>query len=106
LAFPKEEMKNVKIPLLNFDTEFKGKIGSIYEEILEEEGISLRDFIIRQLPKMVSLSEKRDAFVEVKDLKIGRLTTDELYKGKKKQRVSFTLPKGSYATILIRNLEF
>ena len=43
-------------------------------------------------------------FADVSELSIGKLEDDELNKGMKKVRVKFTLGKGSYATIVIKEM--
>jgi len=97
--------KNTKIPLIGFGTEMKNKqIKDIAEKIMEKENISYRDFIIRQIPELSSEGNERVMFVKIKNLKISKLEKDELNKGKKKVKVSFCLPKGAYATNVIKTL--
>ncbi|MBI2672145.1 tRNA pseudouridine(13) synthase TruD [Candidatus Woesearchaeota archaeon] len=90
--FLKKKIKNFKIPLLSFDTELKGEIGKIYKKILKKEWITLSDFLVKEMPFLVSDTQYRDAFVEVKDLK------------KKGNYIYFTLSKGSYATVFLKKL--
>lgn len=99
-----KKIKNIKIPIAGFGTEFKNKeIEKIIKNILKKEKISLRDFIINQIPEISSEGNERNLFVEIKDLKF-KIENDELNKGKKKCVVDFSLPKGSYATIVIKYL--
>jgi len=86
-VFLKKKIKNFKIPLISFDTEEK-----IYDKILKKEGIKKNDFILRQFPELVNETVYRDAFVNIQNLKI------------KDNTVEFELPKGSYATIVIKKL--
>ena len=71
---------------------------------MQEEDLSFNDFIIKQIPELTLEGELRNVFVEVKDMKIGKKEQDELNPEKKKVKVSFTLPKGSYATMLIKRI--
>ena len=82
----------------------EGRIGEIIEAIMEKEGITDRDFIIRKIPEISAEGTERDMFIEVKDLEIGNLEDDELNNGKKKSRIKFFLQKGSYATEFIRQV--
>ncbi|MEK6936836.1 MAG: tRNA pseudouridine(13) synthase TruD [Nanoarchaeota archaeon] len=91
-VFIKKKIKNFKIPLLNFDTVLKGDIGKVYKNIMKKENIILKDFLVKQYPFLVSDTQYRDAFFKVKNLK------------KKGNFIYFILPKGSYATILIKKL--
>ena len=98
------KLDNIKIPLINFDSKFNDKgIEKLYLNILEKEEIKQRDFLIREMPELINLGVERDAFVVVKDLSF-KYENDELNKRKLKCLLSFTLPKGSYATILIKKI--
>lgn len=98
LAFPTEEtIEQVKFPLVSFDTEMEEETEKIAEETLKKEGINARDFIIRQLPELLSQTEYRAGFAEIKKLIIGKLDG-------KTQKISFELQKGSYATVALKTL--
>ncbi|MFH0798461.1 MAG: tRNA pseudouridine(13) synthase TruD [Candidatus Woesearchaeota archaeon] len=94
---------DIEIPLLQFDTELSGEVKKIYEKIMKAEGLSMKDFIIRQLPDLLSSTLYRKAFAEVKDFS-SEISDDELNPGKRKQVLEFMLPKGSYATIVVKSL--
>jgi len=101
-----EKFKELKIPLIGFGHEDYDNIEvqEIIDEIMAEENLSYADFIIKQIPELTLEGESRRVFVEVKDMKVGKKEHDELNSGKKKVRVSFTLPKGSYATMVIKKI--
>ena len=99
--------KNFKIPIAGFGTEFKDYdaiIEKIINKIMDDEGLCLRDFIIRRIPELSSEGGIREMYAEAKNLKIGKLEDDELNKGKKKIKISFILDKGCYATEFIKQL--
>jgi tRNA pseudouridine13 synthase len=101
-----EKFKDLKFPLIGFgheDVENK-EIQEIIDEIMDEEHLSYTDFIIKQIPELTLEGELRKVIVPVHDMEIGRKITDELNTGKKKIKVSFMLPKGSYATMVIRRI--
>jgi len=103
-VFPDKDLNNIKIPIVGFGTEFKNKkIKDISSELLKKEGITLRDFIIRGMPELASEGDERNMFVIAEDIKT-KAEKDELNKNKKKYIISFTLPKGSYATIVIKKI--
>ena len=94
LAFTQKKIKNIEISLLAFDTEFTNEeIEELYKKEMEKEGISLKDFIFRSFPDLMGSSITRSLFVEVQDCKV------------EGNWISFSLPKGSYATIAIRKIE-
>jgi len=104
-VFAKEIIKKLKIPLVGFDDKIiKPELKKIIKEIMEKEEINFNDFIIKQMPELSQEGESRNAFFEASNLNIKKLEKDELNSGKKKIAVSFTLPKGSYATIVIKYL--
>jgi len=101
-----EKFKELKIPLVGFGHEDldDNEVQEIIDGIMEEENISYSDFIIKQIPELTLEGELRNVFVVVKDMKIAKTMKDELNDGKKKVKVSFTLPKGSYATLVIKRI--
>jgi len=72
--------------------------------LLKKDGIKLADFKMPRTPELASAGGTRPASVKASKLKIGGLLADELNAGKKKVKVSFELPKGAYATLLIKIL--
>jgi len=92
-------IKIKEVPLIGFGTDLDDffEIKEVIEKILEKERLKLNDFIIKQIPELSLEGGLRKVFVEVKDFKV-------LEKGKKKIKVSFTLPKGSYATMVIKEI--
>lgn len=100
----KEKINIEKIPLLGFGTEFEGEIKEIYEKILFDENITLRDFILRDFPEISLEGDYRKVKMKIEDLEILKEEEDELNKGKKKVVVEFFLQKGAYATMAVRNM--
>lgn len=101
--YSKISVKNQKIPLVGFGTELTGKIGKIIEKILEENEVTQRDFILREIPGLSEDGQDRDLIIEVKDFKMA-YSDDELNSGKTKCKLEFNLPSGSYATIIVKTL--
>ncbi len=101
-----EKFKNEKtIPVIGFATDFKNKeVEKFVNGLLKKDGISKRDFIIKQIYYASSEGDERKVYADVEDLEIGDLEDDDLNKGKKKCVIKFKLQKGSYATIVIKNL--
>ncbi len=55
------------------------------------------------MPELASEGDERNMFVKAEKLNI-KTEDDELNKDKKKCIISFVLPKGSYATIVIKKI--
>ena len=88
---------------MNFDFEANSEEDSIMQEILSQEGIQAKYFVLKQFPEAISETQYRNGFVEVKDFKVLEFSNDELNEGKMKQVISFSLPRGSYATVFIKS---
>jgi len=109
LAFPAlfkgtEEIPE-ELPIVAFDTEFfDAQAEKAYETLLKKDGITLRDFAIKQFPNLVTSSPKRQSFMVAEGFRTTDYSEDEFNKGKMKQAMEFSLPKGSYATLVIKAL--
>ena len=103
-VFCSGKIENIKVPVLGFGTEFKDKkLEKIYTEILNEEKIKLNDFIFKEIPELVSEGVDRDLIVNIKDLKV-KYFDDERNKEKRKAVLRFSLPPGSYGTIVVKKM--
>jgi tRNA pseudouridine13 synthase len=93
-------------PLVGFDTELpEGFPGTWMREILGAEGIEAKDFELPRTPEIASRGSWRPAQVPTPPVGIREETgggaTEE---GASGVWLSFALPKGTYATILVREL--
>jgi tRNA pseudouridine13 synthase len=89
----------IQIPLIGFDyqpSQTTPEIAQIYDTLLQEEQISPRDFISRQLPHSTKEGTTRPLVVDITQLSVTQ-TQDTV-------RCSFCLPKGSYATVAVAQL--
>ena len=69
-----------------------------YDSIFKKEGITKKSFIIRSIPEISAEGAERNVIVDVRYFK-----TLEFSNGV--QKISFYLPKGSYATEAIKQLD-
>ena len=76
----------------------------IYGKALVAEGIGYRDFLIPSLTGMSLEGGMREGIAEITGLEMGQLEEDELHDGMHKVNISFTLKKGSYATMAVKAL--
>ncbi len=84
---------------------YKSRLGNdnfskSIKSLLEEDGVDLDVFLCKRMPEIALEGDFRDAFVKIDNFELGKIENDELGKNKK-LKVSFELPKGSYATVLI-----
>ncbi len=74
------------------------KPGEIEREALENEWIELKDFEIHGMPDLTSEGLRRKLWIEPKDFKV-------LERGENWIKLTFSLPKGCYATTALNYLE-
>ncbi len=101
-----EELKNVKIPLVGFDTVLNPK-NDVHKKVIEAMKsleIEKSDFLMKSMPEMKTTGNERNAVIEIKDFKVKEISEDELNPGKMKTVLEFTLPPGSYATVVLEKI--
>ncbi len=91
----------ITAPLPGYVTEFaSGRPGEIENEVLKELGVSLEGFNVEEFPEMSSKGTRREVLLQVEPK--FEVAEDELNPGKSKAVLEFMLPKGSYATTVLR----
>jgi tRNA pseudouridine13 synthase len=77
-----------------------GKPGEIEAVVIKEENVPLEGFKVHQMKKVGSTGQRREILLKVKPEY--SIDEDELNPGKFKANLHFCLPKGSYATVVLR----
>ncbi|MCC7576958.1 MAG: tRNA pseudouridine(13) synthase TruD [Methanomethylovorans sp.] len=91
----------VTAPLFGYDTEMASGIpGEIESAIIEELKLTPEDFQLQEIPSMASRGQRREILLNVQPR--FEILADELNTEKLKVMVDFSLPKGSYATTVLR----
>ena len=80
-----------------------GEIGDLLDRVLTAENIELRQIRVKYPRDSFFSKGSRRAMIHPSNLDCST-ETDELYPGRKKLRLTFELPRGSYATILVKRL--
>jgi len=84
----------VTLPLIGKDTPLDlGRMGEEARAVLEEEGVRVEDFGVRAMPDLASAGLRREVLLRVKP---------EIAAEQGAARMRFFLPKGSYATTVLR----
>ena len=103
-AFEAGKMR-LAFPLIGFkQRKSLGLQGEIEKQILEEEGISQENFKISAMPEITARGELRTAITPLNNFSLNEIAEDSANLSKHKAKASFTLQRGSYATILLREL--
>lgn len=98
--------EDYEIPLVGYKTDLKDeKPENLMEDILEEEGVSQDDFRLSDFPELRSEGSYRRAFADFRNFEVLDIDEDSLNMARNKMTVKFDLPKGSYATVLLREIQ-
>ncbi|MCD6368568.1 MAG: tRNA pseudouridine(13) synthase TruD [Thermoproteales archaeon] len=91
--------------VIGYNTILAGGLpGEIEREVLESEGIKPEEFKVKHFPEASAKGYLREGLMEVKSFKVLSIAEDPLNKGKNMLAITFTLGKGFYATVLLREL--
>ncbi len=101
-----ETIKDGRIhaPIIGRKTVLSGDVRNIYEEILNEEEIDVNIFQNPIIQKIGGQGTSRAISFLPDDLQIENVLEDETNSTKTKTEISFKIPKGSYATELLREI--
>jgi tRNA pseudouridine13 synthase len=98
-------MRGMVLPVPGYDTtEADPVVKSILEAVLQGEGIALSDLRVRQMHRIRVGGVERSALVLPEDFEADAPLPDDQYPGRWKVALRFFLPRGSYATMLIKRL--
>ncbi|MDF1532936.1 MAG: tRNA pseudouridine(13) synthase TruD [Methanosarcinaceae archaeon] len=91
----------VTAPLIGYSTEWaSGQQGEIEHRIFENSGVPIEGFKVPAMPELASKGLRREILLYAQPEYVA--SEDELNTGKTKAVLDFSLPKGSYATTLLR----
>ena len=109
LAETNEKVKmgreRVALPLIGYKQRLsKGVMGRIEEQILEIEGVKAEDFKIDFLPELSSRGVLRTAISPIKNFRAASISRTTGNLKTHQVTLEFTLLRGSYATVLLREI--
>ncbi|MFW5852646.1 MAG: tRNA pseudouridine(13) synthase TruD [Nanoarchaeota archaeon] len=97
------KLEQEDFPIIGFYFRPSAIIDKISRPILNQEKITPRDFVIRELPFLSAEGGSRDIYLKPEEINYV-VEDDEINKKKRKAILEFTLRKGSYATSFIEQL--
>jgi len=98
-----EGRMRVAIPLIGFkQSPSKGVQGEIEMGILETEKVDPQGFRVSFMPETSAPGELRAILAPMIDLSVEKASRDSVNSSKREVRLGFTLHRGSYATVLLR----
>jgi len=105
VTYSQGEFSFLKQPLVEVEQEqitlvgYSSTLNSVQEQILSDLDIEQRNFLIPQFPNLCVEGGNRPLYSQVKDFKVLSYEKKE-----KKATVTFVLKKGSYATIVLKQV--
>jgi tRNA pseudouridine13 synthase len=100
-----QRLSAARLPVPGYDTVCTDDaVREILDTVLADEKIELSDLRVRQMHRIQVGGVERAAVVVPEDLTLTTPEPDDLYPGKRKAVLRFFLPRGAYATILIKRL--
>jgi len=100
-----KRLRDLEIPTISYKTpKVDKKVDGIIREILSQREVKEGDFNLRDVRKAFYKSFLRKAIVFPENLSYSEFVEDDFYKGYYKVTLSFGLPTGSFATMLIKSL--
>lgn len=99
-------LKDKTFPLLAPNSTFTDpKVEEAVNWVLGKEKLKLEELTIKEAPKLLFFKhEERALIAHPAKLVIGKPRPDELNRGYIKVNIAFTLPPGSYATLVVKRL--
>ena len=93
----------VALPLFGAKQKLSNDVmGDFERRVLEEEEVEAQGFLVPALPEVAARGELRAAICPVKNFLAGAIAVDP--KGKLQLPLEFTLLRGAYATVLLREI--
>ncbi len=100
-----DELTRATLPVPGYDSVIADPaVRRIADKVLEAEGISLADLRVRQMQRLSAHGVERRALVLPEGLADPLISADDRYPGRQKMALAFLLPRGSYATLVIKRL--
>jgi tRNA pseudouridine13 synthase len=79
-------------------------MGQIERQVLEEEGVKTERFRVNAVPKISARGGLRAVVAPIKDFKLQGISARADAHGEREADLSFMLLRGSYATVLLREI--
>jgi tRNA pseudouridine13 synthase len=100
-----EGKMKLALPLIGFRQKTsRGFQGEIEQQILDEEGIRPVNFKIKKIPEISSRGRLRLAAVSLSNFSLRKILNDPVTPKRRRAEISFALPRGAYATIVLREI--
>ena len=101
----RDELWARSFPLLAPDSSFEDQqVQTAALSALRTQGLTLDQLRVPETPQLFFKHEERPLFVVPGKLRVNEPRRDEVNRGRQKINLSFTLPPGAYATLVVRRV--
>lgn len=104
LALPEHWHESLVLPGERLDGVEDPEQRALFERVLESMGLRPDDLQLPDVPGFQLKPEARPAIVRPMELRVRPAEQDNEFRGRKMLRLSFGLPRGAYATMVLRRL--
>jgi len=99
-------LAKIELPVPGWDSRIPDpEIRRLTEGVLQREGLRLEDLKVRQISGVTVHGVQRAMIVLPAELQVSSVGPDELYPGRRRLTLDFSLPRGSYATLVVKRLQ-
>jgi tRNA(Glu) U13 pseudouridine synthase TruD len=95
------ELAGLELPLLGRNSPLEGPWQEAAQQVLDREGITTKDLRIPHIQRPYFGKGRRRLFVDAEGFVLGQAGREG---DRLRRRISFRLPRGAYATVLLRAL--
>lgn len=102
-----DRLQRWQLPLLESRSDLEALDAPLADAVraaLAADGVELTDLMIRGLDKVRIFESQRSVLLQPKDLKLDPPVDDELNSGRKRITAHFALPRGCFATVVMKRL--
>ncbi len=100
-----DHLLGLTLPVPGWDSQIEDpRIAEITAAVLEREDLEMTDLKVRQLSRIYINGVERPPILLPQEFCVENVTEDELYDNKKKLTLRFFLPRGGYATLIVKRL--
>ncbi|MCA8981937.1 MAG: tRNA pseudouridine(13) synthase TruD, partial [Planctomycetes bacterium] len=107
LVFPHrlaDDVREIPLPGERLDNIEDPAVRSLFERVLQHEGMTVDQFAIDGVPGFLLKGEPRELFVKPEELELEMPDDVDSRRGRAVADLAFRLPRGAYATLVIRAL--
>ncbi|MDG1986073.1 MAG: tRNA pseudouridine(13) synthase TruD [Planctomycetota bacterium] len=104
MPLPEQWHESLVLPGERLDGVVDPEQRALFERVLEGMGLRPDDLQLPDVPGFQLKPEARPAIVRPLDLRVRPAEQDNEFRGRKMLRLSFGLPRGAYATMVLRRL--